>query len=90
MRDTRPGQIEAVMAKHLTLTRQIRPSPPQREARRLGPKASNLAVAARGYESLFKFLFIGDSGVGKTSLIWRFSDDMFNKAFIHTIGKFLF
>ena len=50
-------------------------------------KPSSLAVAARGYEHLYKLLFIGDSGVGKTCLIWRLCDGTFNKAFIHTIGK---
>ena len=48
----------------------------------------NLAITSRGYEHLYKLLFIGDSGVGKTSLIWRFSDNSFNNAFIHTIGGY--
>jgi hypothetical protein len=29
----------------------------------------------------------GDSGVGKTCLLFRFSDDAFNTSFIATIGK---
>ncbi|CAD6196179.1 unnamed protein product [Caenorhabditis auriculariae] len=35
---------------------------------------------------LFKLLLIGDSGVGKTCILYRFSDDAFNTTFISTIG----
>ncbi|CBY34279.1 unnamed protein product [Oikopleura dioica] len=35
---------------------------------------------------LFKLLLIGDSGVGKTCVLFRFSDDTFNTTFISTIG----
>eukprot|EP01083_Nonionella_stella_P004037 11614_1 len=38
------------------------------------------------YDYLFKFLLIGDSGVGKSSLMLRFSDDAYDHAFITTIG----
>lgn len=31
-------------------------------------------------------LLIGDSGVGKTCVLFRFSDDAFNSTFISTIG----
>uniref|UniRef100_A0A914RLG7 Uncharacterized protein n=1 Tax=Parascaris equorum TaxID=6256 RepID=A0A914RLG7_PAREQ len=36
----------------------------------------------------FQLLLIGDSGVGKTCVLFRFSDDSFNNSFISTIGKF--
>jgi len=38
------------------------------------------------YDYLFKLLLIGDSGVGKTSLLFRFSEDQFSTSFIATIG----
>jgi len=38
------------------------------------------------YAYLFKLLLIGDSGVGKTSLLLRFADDKFLDSFITTIG----
>ncbi|VDL70288.1 unnamed protein product [Nippostrongylus brasiliensis] len=41
----------------------------------------------RTYDHLFKLLLIGDSGVGKTCVLFRFSDDSFNNSFISTIGK---
>lgn len=40
----------------------------------------------RDYDFLFKLLIIGDSGVGKSSLLIRFSDNMFNGSYITTIG----
>lgn len=43
---------------------------------------------AKTYDYLFKLLLIGDSGVGKTSILFRFSEDAFNISFISTIGKF--
>ena len=42
---------------------------------------------AKAYDYLFKLLLIGDSGVGKTSVLFRFSDDAFNSTFISTIGE---
>jgi len=38
------------------------------------------------YDLLFKLLLIGDSGVGKTCILFRFSDDSFTSTFISTIG----
>ena len=38
------------------------------------------------YDFLIKLLLIGDQGVGKSSLLLRFSDDSFTTSFITTIG----
>merc|ERR1711908_137923 len=38
------------------------------------------------YDMLIKLLLIGDSGVGKSCLLCRYSDDVFNSNFITTIG----
>lgn len=44
-------------------------------------------MAKKTYDLLFKLLLIGDSGVGKTCVLFRFSDDAFNTTFISTIGE---
>jgi len=36
---------------------------------------------------LFKLLLIGDSGVGKTCILFRYADDTFKTTFIATIGE---
>jgi len=45
---------------------------------------------AKTYDYLFKLLLIGDSGVGKTCILFRFSEDAFNTTFISTIGEFIY
>jgi len=42
---------------------------------------------AKSYDHLFKLLLIGDSGVGKTCILFRFSEDAYNSTFISTIGE---
>lgn len=42
--------------------------------------------AEEAYDYLFKLLLIGDSGVGKSSLLLRFSDDAYETTFNSTIG----
>ena len=38
------------------------------------------------YDYLFKLLLIGNSGVGKSCLLLRFSDDTYTNDYISTIG----
>lgn len=38
------------------------------------------------YDALYKVIIIGDSGSGKTATLQRFSDGVFNDAYISTIG----
>ncbi|RMZ97134.1 ras-related Rab-27A [Brachionus plicatilis] len=44
--------------------------------------ASNLME----YDYLIKFLALGDSGVGKTSFLYQYTDNQFNSKFISTVG----
>uniref|UniRef100_A0A2K6EMU5 small monomeric GTPase n=1 Tax=Propithecus coquereli TaxID=379532 RepID=A0A2K6EMU5_PROCO len=41
---------------------------------------------AKQYDVLFRLLLIGDSGVGKTCLLCRFTDNEFHSSHISTIG----
>ena len=43
-------------------------------------------AGAAQFDHLFKILLIGDSGVGKTCLMFRFSDQKFQESYISTIG----
>lgn len=38
------------------------------------------------YDYWFKILLVGDSGVGKTSMVRRFADNAYDPTFISTIG----
>ena len=38
------------------------------------------------YDYLFKIIIIGDSGIGKSSVLFRFADDVYNESYISTIG----
>ena len=39
-----------------------------------------------GSDYLFKLLIIGDSGVGKSSMLLRYTDDIYSESYISTIG----
>ena len=42
---------------------------------------------AQPYDYLFKLVFIGDSRVGKSCLLQRFTDDTFSEVIISCLGK---
>ena len=42
----------------------------------------------KDYDVTYKVLVLGDSGVGKTCLIRRFTDGDFTDNFLSTIGKY--
>lgn len=43
-------------------------------------------MATKSCDHRFKLLLIGDSAVGKSSILFRFSDDAFLSTFITTVG----
>ena len=61
--------------------------PPTHTRTRTRTHHLGLPMAKKTYDLLFKLLLIGDSGVGKTCVLFRFSDDAFNTTFISTIGN---
>jgi len=42
------------------------------------------------YDDLVKSLIIGDSAVGKTSILLRFAENRFNLSYTMTLGNFSF
>jgi septin family protein len=43
-------------------------------------------IKSRHFDYTFKIVLIGDSGVGKSCILLRFADDLFNENFYATIG----
>lgn len=43
--------------------------------------------AVGAYDHLLKLLLIGDSGVGKSSLLLRFTEDKYDAQILSTIGR---
>ncbi|XP_075753760.1 ras-related protein Rab-8B isoform X2 [Pelodiscus sinensis] len=90
-----PARSDALQALAMLIGRRVRhvsgvggewrrsPPPPQAPGKSL---SLGRAKMAKTYDYLFKLLLIGDSGVGKTCLLFRFSEDAFNTTFISTIG----
>ena len=42
--------------------------------------------SGKEYDYIFKIVLIGDTSVGKSSLLVRFSDDQFSDTYVTTIG----
>ncbi|KAJ6393399.1 hypothetical protein OIU77_022786 [Salix suchowensis] len=53
---------------------------------RFKSRSDLLTAMTPEYDYLFKLLLIGDSGVGKSCLLLRFSDDSYLESYISTIG----
>ena len=51
---------------------------------------NNLSIADSSIEKTFKILMVGNSGVGKTSIMNRFADNEFSQTHIATIGDSLY
>lgn len=47
---------------------------------------TNFTFADIDYDYLIKFLALGDSGVGKTSFLYQYTDGVFHSKFISTVG----
>ena len=43
-------------------------------------------AADQNFDYMFKLLIIGNSSVGKTSFLFRYSDDTFTSSFVSTVG----
>uniref|UniRef100_S4RD77 RAB27A, member RAS onco family n=1 Tax=Petromyzon marinus TaxID=7757 RepID=S4RD77_PETMA len=49
-------------------------------------RAASRAMSDSDYDFLIKLLALGDSGVGKTSLLYNYTDGKFNSKFVTTVG----
>jgi len=56
----------------------------QSDSKRVSRRQSR--KGGEGDDELFKLVLIGDSGVGKSSLLIRFADDYYSDSYISTIG----
>ena len=45
---------------------------------------------AKAYAHLFNLMLIGDSGSGKSKVLFRYSQDAFNSAYVLTMGLLFF
>jgi len=68
------------------------PAPGSRTSGNLSPAGGSPVVASRlnkdsgKFDMLMKVILIGDSGVGKSCLLMRFSEDTFHQSDINTVG----
>lgn len=52
----------------------------------MGDTGTTTTPASGEYDFLIKFLALGDSGVGKSSFLYQYTDGTFNSKFISTVG----
>ncbi|XP_064596215.1 ras-related protein Rab-27A-like [Liolophura sinensis] len=52
----------------------------------MGDSTPSHGTGTTDYDYLIKFLALGDSGVGKTSFLYQYTDGQFNSKFISTVG----
>lgn len=45
-----------------------------------------MSMNERDYNATYKILVLGESGVGKTSIIRRFTEEEYQESYISTIG----
>lgn len=50
------------------------------------PPPASASGINTAYDHLFKIVLIGDAGVGKSSILLRFTDDRFEEGHLSTIG----
>lgn len=48
--------------------------------------ATATVESVKVYDANYKLILIGDSRVGKTSIIYRYVDNVFSNSLLHTIG----
>ena len=64
--------------------------PPKHSTSKMAAASSdrirNKDPADQNFDYMFKLLIIGNSSVGKTSFLFRYSDDSFTSAFVSTVG----
>lgn len=88
-----PGQLERVDTSHTNTLEDSKDQldgngivPESPRGQPVGEDKTDEELTPPPRQRLFKVVFVGDSGVGKSSFIHRFCNDQFNPTFSATIG----